>query len=106
MSDDDDNVVMGKKLGGEYYEVSILIAHDPPASLFIKDADRKNMNDVVGSHIIWFREYGYSPSLSLSLQKNRTTVNIVVAKKGYPYGVTYGYQQRHYSYILTEFKTP
>ncbi|MQL85315.1 hypothetical protein Taro_017832 [Colocasia esculenta] len=57
MSDDDDNVVMGKKLGGEYYEVSILIAHDPTASLFIKDADRKNMNDVVGSHIIWFREY-------------------------------------------------
>ncbi|MQM11082.1 hypothetical protein Taro_043985, partial [Colocasia esculenta] len=28
MSDDNDNVVMGKKLGGEYYEVSILIAHD------------------------------------------------------------------------------
>ncbi|MQL81533.1 hypothetical protein Taro_013986 [Colocasia esculenta] len=48
---------MGKKLGGEYYEVSILIAHDPTASLFIKDADRKNMNDAVGSHIIWFREY-------------------------------------------------
>ncbi|MQL84355.1 hypothetical protein Taro_016865 [Colocasia esculenta] len=58
ISDDNDNVVMGKKLGGEYYEVSILIAHDPTASLFIKDADRKNMNDVVGSHIIWFREYG------------------------------------------------
>ncbi|MQL99172.1 hypothetical protein Taro_031893 [Colocasia esculenta] len=57
MFDDNDNVVMGKKLGGEYYEVSILIAHDPTASLFIKDADRKNMNDVVGSHIIWFREY-------------------------------------------------
>ncbi|MQL79073.1 hypothetical protein Taro_011518 [Colocasia esculenta] len=57
MSDDNDNVVMGKKLGGEYYEVSILIAHDPTASLFIKDADRKNMNDVVGSHIIWFKEY-------------------------------------------------
>ncbi|MQL99898.1 hypothetical protein Taro_032625 [Colocasia esculenta] len=57
MSDDNDNVVMGKKLGGEYYEVSILIAHDPTASLFIKDADRKNMNDAVGSHIIWFREY-------------------------------------------------
>ncbi|MQL79509.1 hypothetical protein Taro_011951 [Colocasia esculenta] len=33
MSDDNDNVVMGKKLGGEYYEVSILIAHDPTASL-------------------------------------------------------------------------
>ncbi|MQL98596.1 hypothetical protein Taro_031306 [Colocasia esculenta] len=32
MSDDNDNVVMGKKLGGEYYEVSILIAHDPTAS--------------------------------------------------------------------------
>ncbi|MQM14997.1 hypothetical protein Taro_047934 [Colocasia esculenta] len=58
MSDDNDNVVMGKKLGGEYYEVSILIAHDPTASLFIKDADRKNMNDVVGSHIIWFRVTG------------------------------------------------
>ncbi|MQL70870.1 hypothetical protein Taro_003176 [Colocasia esculenta] len=57
LSDDNDNVVMGKKLGGEYYEVSILIANDPTASLFIKDADRKNMNDVVGSHIIWFREY-------------------------------------------------
>ncbi|MQL95699.1 hypothetical protein Taro_028365 [Colocasia esculenta] len=57
ISDDNDNVVMGKKLGGEYYEVSILIAHDPTASLFIKDADRKNMNDVVGSHIIWFKEY-------------------------------------------------
>ncbi|MQL91613.1 hypothetical protein Taro_024232 [Colocasia esculenta] len=57
ISDDNDNVVMGKKLGGEYYEVSILIAHDPTASLFIKDADRKNMNDAVGSHIIWFREY-------------------------------------------------
>ncbi|MQL78017.1 hypothetical protein Taro_010428 [Colocasia esculenta] len=57
MSDDNDNVVMGKKLGGEYYEVSILIAYDPTASLFIKDADRKNMNDAVGSHIIWFREY-------------------------------------------------
>ncbi|MQM10240.1 hypothetical protein Taro_043130 [Colocasia esculenta] len=57
MSDDNDNVVMGKKLGGEYYEVSILIADDPTASLFIKDADRKNMNDVVGSHIIWFRKY-------------------------------------------------
>ncbi|MQL90921.1 hypothetical protein Taro_023523, partial [Colocasia esculenta] len=57
MSDDNDNVVMGKKLGGEYYEVSILIAHDPTASLFIKDADRKNMNDAIGSHIIWFREY-------------------------------------------------
>ncbi|MQM11055.1 hypothetical protein Taro_043956 [Colocasia esculenta] len=56
--DDNDNVVMGKKLGGEYYEVSILIAHDPTASLFIKDADRKNMNDAVGSHIIWLREYG------------------------------------------------
>ncbi|MQM15288.1 hypothetical protein Taro_048232 [Colocasia esculenta] len=52
MSDDDDNVVMGKKLGGEYYEVSILIAHDPTASLFIKNADRKNMNDAVGSHIM------------------------------------------------------
>ncbi|MQM01264.1 hypothetical protein Taro_034016 [Colocasia esculenta] len=57
ISDDNDNVVMGKKLGGEYYEVSILIAHDPTASLFIKDADRKSMNDAVGSHIIWFREY-------------------------------------------------
>ncbi|MQL72911.1 hypothetical protein Taro_005241, partial [Colocasia esculenta] len=57
MSDDNDNVVMRKKLGGEYYEVSILIAHDPTASLFIKDADRKNMNDAVRSHIIWFREY-------------------------------------------------
>ncbi|MQL74004.1 hypothetical protein Taro_006362, partial [Colocasia esculenta] len=57
VSDDNDNVVMGKKLGGEYYEVSILIAYDPTASLFIKDADRKNMNDAVGSHIIWFREY-------------------------------------------------
>ncbi|MQL99814.1 hypothetical protein Taro_032541 [Colocasia esculenta] len=57
MSDDNDNVVMGKKLGGEYYEASILIAHDPTASLFNKDAGRKNMNDVVGSHIIWFREY-------------------------------------------------
>ncbi|MQM06679.1 hypothetical protein Taro_039507, partial [Colocasia esculenta] len=57
MFDDNDNVVMGKKLGGEYYEVSILIAHDPTASLFIKDTDRKNMNDVVGSHIIWLREY-------------------------------------------------
>ncbi|MQM05451.1 hypothetical protein Taro_038261 [Colocasia esculenta] len=57
MSDDNDNVVMGKKLGGEYYEVSVLIAHDPTTSLFIKDADRKNMNDAVGSHIIWFREY-------------------------------------------------
>ncbi|MQM18292.1 hypothetical protein Taro_051279, partial [Colocasia esculenta] len=33
MSDDNDNVVMGKKLGGEYYEVCILIAHDPTASL-------------------------------------------------------------------------
>ncbi|MQL95681.1 hypothetical protein Taro_028358 [Colocasia esculenta] len=51
MSDDNDNVVVGKKLGGEYYEVSILIAHDPTASLFIKDVDRKNMNNVVGSHI-------------------------------------------------------
>ncbi|MQL94942.1 hypothetical protein Taro_027602 [Colocasia esculenta] len=57
MSDDNDNVVMGKKLGGEYYEVSILIAHDPTTSLFIKDVDRKNMNDAVGSHIIWFKEY-------------------------------------------------
>ncbi|MQM01897.1 hypothetical protein Taro_034654, partial [Colocasia esculenta] len=57
ISDDNDNVVMGKKLGGEYYEVSILIAHDSTASLFIKDVDRKNMNDAVGSHIIWFREY-------------------------------------------------
>ncbi|MQM02351.1 hypothetical protein Taro_035111 [Colocasia esculenta] len=57
ISDDNDNVVIGKKLGGEYYEVSILIAHDPTASLFIKDADRKNMNNAVGSHIIWFREY-------------------------------------------------
>ncbi|MQM06888.1 hypothetical protein Taro_039718 [Colocasia esculenta] len=57
ISDDNDNVVIGKKLGGEYYEVSILKAHDPTASLFIKDADRKNMNDAVGSHIIWFREY-------------------------------------------------
>ena len=57
MSDDNDNVVMGKKLGGEYYEVSILIAHDPTASLFIKDVDRKNMNDAVRRHIIWFREY-------------------------------------------------
>ncbi|MQM03289.1 hypothetical protein Taro_036070, partial [Colocasia esculenta] len=57
MSDENDNVVMGKKLGVEYYEVSILIAHDPTASLFIKDADRKNMNDDVGSHIIWFIEY-------------------------------------------------
>ncbi|MQL70157.1 hypothetical protein Taro_002439, partial [Colocasia esculenta] len=56
MSDDNDNVAIGKKLGGEYYEVSILIAHDPTASLFIKDTDRKNMNDAVGSHIIWFRE--------------------------------------------------
>ncbi|MQM20888.1 hypothetical protein Taro_053918 [Colocasia esculenta] len=57
MSDDNDNVVMGKKLVGEYYEVSILIAHDSAASLFIKDADRKNKNNVVGSHIIWFRKY-------------------------------------------------
>ncbi|MQM10546.1 hypothetical protein Taro_043440 [Colocasia esculenta] len=57
MSDDNDNVVMGKRLGGECYEVSILIAHDPTASLFIKDAVRKNMNDAVRSHIIWFKEY-------------------------------------------------
>ncbi|MQM10892.1 hypothetical protein Taro_043793 [Colocasia esculenta] len=63
MSDDNDNVVIGKKLGGEYYEVSILIAHDPTASLFIKDADRKNMNDAVGSQIIWFREYCVARSL-------------------------------------------
>ncbi|MQM00855.1 hypothetical protein Taro_033603 [Colocasia esculenta] len=67
MSDDNDNVVMGKKLGGEYYEVSILIAHDPTASLFIKDADGKNMNDVVGSHIIWFREYVFEDITSTRL---------------------------------------
>ncbi|MQL71286.1 hypothetical protein Taro_003650, partial [Colocasia esculenta] len=69
MSDDNDNVVMGKKLGGEYYEVSILIAHDPTASLFIKDPDRKNMNDVVGSHIIWFREYFASLAVNVSSQR-------------------------------------
>ncbi|MQL95570.1 hypothetical protein Taro_028238 [Colocasia esculenta] len=69
MFDDNDNVVMGKKLGGEYYEVAILIAHAPTASLFIKDANRKNMNDDVGSHIIWFREYFVYCNLSLSKEK-------------------------------------
>ncbi|MQM02436.1 hypothetical protein Taro_035208, partial [Colocasia esculenta] len=69
MCDDNDNVVMGKKLGGEYYEVSILIAHDPTVSLFIKDADRKNMNDDVGNHRIWFKEYFVCCNLSWSKEK-------------------------------------
>ncbi|MQM20102.1 hypothetical protein Taro_053117 [Colocasia esculenta] len=82
MFDDNDNVVMGKKLGGEYYEVSILIAHDPTASLFIKDADRKNMNDDVGSHIIWFREYlKVMQKVSLSTYILYSTVKITTTRR-------------------------
>ncbi|MQM12757.1 hypothetical protein Taro_045678, partial [Colocasia esculenta] len=102
MSDDNDNVVMGKKLGGEYYEVSILIAHDPTASLFIKDADRKNMNDAIGSHIIWFREYEIYLLKPVFLQRQSKLITNLLS----PHGNILAYGVRGRRDTCLRFKMP
>ncbi|MQL98690.1 hypothetical protein Taro_031404 [Colocasia esculenta] len=57
MSLDKSKMVMGKSLGEEYYEVAILFAYKPNAPLFVKDNERKTVQDAVGSHIVWFRDF-------------------------------------------------
>ncbi|MQM23503.1 hypothetical protein Taro_056568 [Colocasia esculenta] len=57
MSLDKSKMVMGKSLGDEYYEVAILFAYKPNAPLFVKDNERKTVQDAVGSHIVWFRDF-------------------------------------------------
>ncbi|MQM20034.1 hypothetical protein Taro_053049, partial [Colocasia esculenta] len=57
MSLDKSKMVMGKSLGEEYYEVAILFAYKPNAPLFVKDNEQKTVQDAVGSHIVWFRDF-------------------------------------------------
>ncbi|MQM05452.1 hypothetical protein Taro_038260, partial [Colocasia esculenta] len=57
MSLDKSKMVMGKSLGEEYYEAAILFAYKPNAPLFVKDNERKTVQDAVGSHIVWFRDF-------------------------------------------------
>ncbi|MQL88907.1 hypothetical protein Taro_021472, partial [Colocasia esculenta] len=57
MSLDKSKMVIGKSLGEEYYEVAILFAYKPNAPLFVKDNERKTVQDAVGSHIVWFRDF-------------------------------------------------
>ncbi|MQL97946.1 hypothetical protein Taro_030642 [Colocasia esculenta] len=57
MAEKKSKIVMGKKLGEEYLEISVLIAYDPNSPLFVRDRDRETIKVVVGSHIIWFRDF-------------------------------------------------
>ncbi|MQL71815.1 hypothetical protein Taro_004128 [Colocasia esculenta] len=57
MAEEKSMIVMGKKLGEEYLEISVLIAYDSDAPLFVRDRDRETIKDVVGSHIIWLRDF-------------------------------------------------
>ncbi|MQM23265.1 hypothetical protein Taro_056328 [Colocasia esculenta] len=57
MSLDKSKMVMGKSLGEEYYEVAILFPYKPNAPLFVKYNERKTVQDDVGSHIVWFRDF-------------------------------------------------
>ncbi|MQL79246.1 hypothetical protein Taro_011686 [Colocasia esculenta] len=52
-----EKVVMGCKIGTEYYEVSITHAQRPNTSLFVKDQFRKRLSDALGSHILWLKDY-------------------------------------------------
>ncbi|MQM15914.1 hypothetical protein Taro_048867, partial [Colocasia esculenta] len=47
MAEEKSKIVMGKKLGEEYLEISVLIAYDPDASLFVRDRDRETIKDAV-----------------------------------------------------------
>ncbi|MQL87112.1 hypothetical protein Taro_019646, partial [Colocasia esculenta] len=57
MSEDKEKVVMGKVLGDAFYEVSIFLAIKPDAPLFIKDVERKKIQDAVGSHVVRLKDY-------------------------------------------------
>ncbi|MQL79442.1 hypothetical protein Taro_011878, partial [Colocasia esculenta] len=61
-----EKVVMGRKIGTEYCEVSITHAQRPNTSLFVKDQFRKRLSDALGSHILWLKDYvSYGPSMML-----------------------------------------
>ncbi|MQL69294.1 hypothetical protein Taro_001610, partial [Colocasia esculenta] len=57
MSLDKSKMVMDKSLGEEYFEVAILFVYKPNAPLFVKDNERKTVQDAVGSHIVWFIDF-------------------------------------------------
>ncbi|MQM15199.1 hypothetical protein Taro_048139 [Colocasia esculenta] len=52
-----EKVVMGRKIGTEYCEVSITHAQRSNTSLFVKDQYRKRLSDALGSHILWLKDY-------------------------------------------------
>ncbi|MQM06479.1 hypothetical protein Taro_039306, partial [Colocasia esculenta] len=61
-----EKVVMGRKIGTEYCEVSITHAQRLNTSLFVKDQFRKRLSDALGSHILWLKDYvSYGPSMML-----------------------------------------
>ncbi|MQL77059.1 hypothetical protein Taro_009452, partial [Colocasia esculenta] len=53
----DPTKMMGRPIGQDFCEVAILLANKPDSPLFIKDHNRKTMEDAIGSHILWFLEY-------------------------------------------------
>ncbi|MQL68441.1 hypothetical protein Taro_000728 [Colocasia esculenta] len=57
MSVDQRKIVMGRPIGYVYCEVSIIYANKPNAPLFVKDDQRFQMKDAIGSHILWIRDY-------------------------------------------------
>ncbi|MQM14083.1 hypothetical protein Taro_047012, partial [Colocasia esculenta] len=52
-----EKVVMGRKIGTEYCELSITHAQRPDTSLFVKDQFKKRLSDALGSHILWLKDY-------------------------------------------------
>ncbi|MQM14683.1 hypothetical protein Taro_047618 [Colocasia esculenta] len=50
-------IVMGRSIGQDFCEVTVLLANKHDSPLVIKDHNRKTMKDAIGSHILWFLEY-------------------------------------------------
>ncbi|MQM09467.1 hypothetical protein Taro_042340 [Colocasia esculenta] len=73
-----EKVVMGRKIGTEYCEVSITHAQRPNTSLFVKHQFRKRLSDALESHILWLMTMaGKTSSLSVPIQDEepRRTAN-------------------------------
>ncbi|MQM20553.1 hypothetical protein Taro_053576, partial [Colocasia esculenta] len=64
MSTDPMKIMMGGPIGQDFCEIVVLLANKLDSPLFIKDHNRKTMKDAIGSHILWFLEYGQLDSKS------------------------------------------
>ncbi|MQM12542.1 hypothetical protein Taro_045458 [Colocasia esculenta] len=59
ISTDPTKIVMGRPIGQDFCEVTVLLVNKPDSPLFIKDHNMKTLNDAIGSHILWFLDYVY-----------------------------------------------